>query len=65
MGSPKSFTLKNRSIGEFQGIDTPNNGKIYSMEHLDIAEFLDKNPVDFIINFSINTVIYSYGKLAV
>lgn len=60
----KSSTLENRSIGEFLGIDTPNNGKIYSMEHIDIAEFLDKNPVDFIIDFSINTVIYTYGKIA-
>lgn len=60
----KSSALENRSVGEFLGVDTPNNAKIYSIEHIEIAEFLDQNQVDFIIDFSINTVIYSYGHEA-
>ena len=56
--------LENRSIAEFLGIESDENGRIFSSEHITIDELLDMQPVDFIIDFSSSTGIYSYGKAA-
>ena len=70
----KSFTLKwvmkrnhileDRCIAEYLGIDSDNSGKIYSGETTPIAELLDNQPVDMIIDFSSASGVYSYGKEA-
>jgi len=56
--------LENRSIAEFLGIESDENGRIFSSEHITIDELLDRHAVDFIIDFSSSTGIYSYGKSA-
>ncbi|MCZ2222214.1 MAG: hypothetical protein LC122_01085 [Chitinophagales bacterium] len=56
--------LENRSAGEFLGIDTNENATIYSSSHTTLDEVLEKQPVDFIIDFSSNQGIYSYGSIA-
>ena len=56
--------LENRSIAEFLGIESDENGRIFSSEHITIDELLDRHAVDFIIDFSSSTGIYSYGKEA-
>ena len=38
--------------------------KLYSSEHTAVEDLLDKQPVDFIIDFSSSTGIYNYGKAA-
>ena len=56
--------LENRSIAEFLGIESDETGKLYSSEHTAVEDLLNKQPVDFIIDFSSPTGIYSYGKAA-
>ncbi len=61
----RSSHLENRSISEFLGLSTRNKaGQIYSSSSIEINEFLDKYPVDYIIDFSTETGIYYYGKAA-
>ena len=56
--------LENRSIAEFLGIESDENGRIFSSEHITIDELLDRHAVDFLIDFSSSTGIYNYGKAA-
>jgi 4-hydroxy-tetrahydrodipicolinate reductase len=56
--------LENRNAGEFLGVDTDESGTIYSACHTTINEVLDKQHVDFIIDFSSPQGIYSYGQIA-
>jgi 4-hydroxy-tetrahydrodipicolinate reductase len=60
----KSGTLNDRSAPEFLGMDSNEPGIIHSIANLDMAQFLDENPVDFIIDFSLPSGIYSYGNEA-
>lgn len=56
--------LEKRSVSEFLGIESEESGYIYSTEHTTIGALLDKHPVDFIIDFSSEESILSYGDEA-
>ncbi len=60
----KRKVLDHRSVHEFLGIESQESGLIYSSFTTSIEQILDDHPVDIIIDFSSNTGIYSYGKLA-
>ncbi|MBK8683771.1 MAG: dihydrodipicolinate reductase [Bacteroidetes bacterium] len=60
----QSHSLESRNVPEFLGIDSDEPGKIFSSMGTDIEELLTDNPVDFIIDFSAASSIYSYGKIA-
>ncbi|MFA6873322.1 MAG: dihydrodipicolinate reductase C-terminal domain-containing protein [Bacteroidaceae bacterium] len=60
----KRKVLDHRSVQEFLGVDSEESGLIYSSFTTSIEQILDEHPVDIIIDFSSNTVIYAYGKLA-
>ena len=60
----KRKVLDHRSVQEFLGVDSEESGLIYSSFTTSIEQILDEHPVDIIIDFSSNTGIYAYGKLA-
>ncbi len=60
----RSSLLENRSVPEFLGVDSDEPGLIYSSSKIKMPELLDKHPVDFIIDFSSATGIYTYGEIA-
>jgi 4-hydroxy-tetrahydrodipicolinate reductase len=60
----QSTLLQHRSVPEFLGIESDEPGLIYSISTTSIKDLLEKHPVDVIIDFSSNTGIYSYGKIA-
>jgi 4-hydroxy-tetrahydrodipicolinate reductase len=60
----KSRLLEHRNVPEFLGVESDEPGLIYSSSTMDIKTLLDKHPVDIIIDFSSNTGIYTYGKIA-
>lgn len=57
--------LEHRSIPEFLGIESEDNGLIYSKETITAADLLNQHPVDCIIDFSSGEGIYYYGEEAV
>ncbi len=60
----QSTQLESRSIHEFLGVEFKEQRLIYSSSKITIQELLDKHPVDIIIDFSSETGIYTYGKIA-
>ncbi|WP_202701781.1 4-hydroxy-tetrahydrodipicolinate reductase [Flavobacterium sp. UGB4466] len=60
----KSTVLEKRSVSEFLGIPSEEQGVIYSSSKTSMEELLDKHPVDVIIDFSSNDGIYTYGEQA-
>lgn len=60
----KSTVLEHRSVPEFLGFPSDEPGLIYSSATISMEDLLDKHPVDIIIDFSSNTGIYTYGKIA-
>ncbi len=60
----KSDTLEKRNVGEFLGIKSEESGIIYSSVNSTIESVLNKQPVDYIIDFSSTSGIYTYGKIA-
>jgi 4-hydroxy-tetrahydrodipicolinate reductase len=56
--------LEHRSIPEFLGMESDDNGLIYSKETITAADLLDQHPVDIIIDFSSGEGIYYYGEEA-
>lgn len=60
----RSTLLEKRSVPEFLGIQSNEPGLIYSSSTIAIEELLDRHPVDIIIDFSSETGIYTYGKMA-
>lgn len=59
-----STLMDHRSVPEFLGIASDEPGLIYSSATISMQELLDKHPVDFIIDFSSTTGVYTYGKIA-
>jgi 4-hydroxy-tetrahydrodipicolinate reductase len=59
-----SDNLEHRSVPEFLGFESDEPGLIYSSAHISTNDLLDKHPVDFIIDFSSETGIYTYGRPA-
>ncbi len=60
----QSTLLDHRSVPEFLGIASDEPGLIYSSATTSMEKLLDSHPVDFIIDFSSTTGIYTYGKIA-
>ena len=60
----RSTLLKHRSVPEFLGIESDEQGLIYSKDEFTPAELFLKQPVDVIIDFSSETGIEYYGEEA-
>lgn len=60
----RSTVLEQRSVAEFLGIESNEPTRIYSTSHTAIATLLDEHPVDWIIDFSSETGIETYGEEA-
>ena len=60
----RTTVLENRSVPEFLGVESDEPGLIYSSEHINIGELLDKHPVDILVDFSAVEGIHSYGHEA-
>lgn len=60
----RTTVLEHRSVPEFLGLESDEPGLIFSQEHIDIQELLDKHPVDMIIDFSSAESIHNYGSHA-
>jgi 4-hydroxy-tetrahydrodipicolinate reductase len=59
-----SERLEHRSVPEFLGIESDEPGEIHSRIHTDMAQLLDDDPVDAIIDFSSDTGLDMYGNVA-
>jgi 4-hydroxy-tetrahydrodipicolinate reductase len=59
-----SNKLEHRSVAEFLGFEPEEPGLIYSIANITIDELLHRHPVDFIIDFSSEDGIYTYGRAA-
>jgi len=57
-------TLENVSAKDILGVEAPDRALVCSIENINIDEFLDVNPVDFIIDFSGEQSIHWYGEAA-
>lgn len=60
----QSTLLEHRNVSEFLGVSSSQTGSIYAAGNTSIDELLDKEPVDYIIDFSSTEGIYSYGPAA-
>ncbi|WP_312397389.1 dihydrodipicolinate reductase C-terminal domain-containing protein [Chryseobacterium sp.] len=60
-----SKTMENISAKEFLGVDSSDPAQIFSQQNIDINTLFENHPVDFIIDFSKEEGIYTYGKAAV
>src|SRR5690606_29096444 len=60
----RSTQLENRSAAEFLGVDSEDPGHIYSSESISVPELLNRHPVDYIIDFSSESGIHTYGSFA-
>lgn len=56
--------LEKRSVAEFLGFESERSGLIYSSSSIPMTELFDRYPVDFIIDFSSASGIYTYGREA-
>ena len=56
--------LDGRNVAEFLGMESSHHGRVYSAEAISVPELLDQHPVDFIIDFSSENGIYTYGEAA-
>jgi 4-hydroxy-tetrahydrodipicolinate reductase len=56
--------LEKRSVPEFLGFESDEPGYIYSSSNFSMNKLLDEHPVDFIIDFSSESGIYTYGRMA-
>ncbi|MDR2148284.1 MAG: hypothetical protein LBE91_17710 [Tannerella sp.] len=60
----QNLEFENRNVPDILGMSSGDPGKIYSKTTTDINDLLDRQPVDFIIDFSSGKGIYTYGKEA-
>lgn len=60
----KSQVLENRSVPEFLGIDSDEDGSIHWIEDVDFETLQENSPVDAIIDFSSETGMEYYGEVA-
>ena len=59
-----SEKMENLSAKDLLGISASDSAMIYSQQTTDLETLLTDHPVDFIIDFSNEKSIYSYGKIA-
>lgn len=60
----KSRTLENRSVPEFLGIESDEEGSIHWIEDVDFETLQENSPVDAIIDFSSESGMDYYGEVA-
>ena len=60
----KSRTLENRSVPEFLGIESDEDGAIHWIEDVDFETLYENSPVDAIIDFSSESGMDYYGEFA-
>jgi 4-hydroxy-tetrahydrodipicolinate reductase len=60
----KSRVLENRSVPEFLGIESDEEGSIHWIEDVDFESLQETSPVDAIIDFSSETGMDYYGEVA-
>ena len=60
----KSRVLENRSVPEFLGIESDEEGSIHWIEDVDFESLHENSPVDAIIDFSAETGMDYYGQVA-
>jgi 4-hydroxy-tetrahydrodipicolinate reductase len=60
----KSRVLENRSVPEFLGIESDEEGSIHWIEDVDFETLQEASPVDAIIDFSSETGMDYYGEVA-
>jgi len=60
----KSRVLENRSVPEFLGIESDEEGSIHWIEDVDFESLNENSPVDAIIDFSSETGMDYYGEVA-
>jgi len=60
----KSRVLENRSVPEFLGIESDEEGSIHWIEDVDFETLQEATPVDAIIDFSSETGMDYYGEVA-
>ena len=60
----KSHALENRSVPEFLGVDSDEDGSIHWIGDVDFETLQVNTPVDAIIDFSAETGMDYYGELA-
>jgi len=60
----KSRVLENRSVPEFLGIESDEEGSIHWIEDVDFESLQENSPVDAIIDFSSETGMDYYGEVA-
>lgn len=60
----KSRVLENRSVPEFLGIESDEEGSIHWIEDVDYETLQENSPVDAIIDFSSETGMDYYGRAA-
>jgi 4-hydroxy-tetrahydrodipicolinate reductase len=60
----KTHSMEHRSVPEFLGIPSSEQGLIYSKEEFTAEQLLDRLPVDVIIDFSAENGIEYYGQAA-
>ncbi|MDP1720516.1 MAG: hypothetical protein Q8L08_05935 [Candidatus Nanopelagicaceae bacterium] len=60
----KSHKLEHRSVPEFLGIESDEDGIIHSSSEISAPELLERYPVDAIVDFSSQDGLDYYGKTA-
>lgn len=60
----RSRTLENRSVPEFLGIESDEDGSIHWIGDIDFESLQENSPVDAIIDFSSETGMDYYGEVA-
>lgn len=59
-----STTPENTSAKDFLDYSSKDKAEIFSIQNIDLNQFLTSNPVDIIIDFSTSKSIHKYGKIA-
>ncbi|MDP1689946.1 MAG: dihydrodipicolinate reductase C-terminal domain-containing protein [bacterium] len=60
----KSHKLEHRSVPEFLGIESDEDGTIHSSSEMPVSELLDLYPVDAVVDFSSQDGLDYYGEAA-
>lgn len=60
----KSQNMEHRSVPEFLGIDSDEDGEIHWIENIDCESLFESSPVDAIIDFSSEEGMDYYGEVA-
>ncbi|MPS72611.1 MAG: dihydrodipicolinate reductase [Chryseobacterium sp.] len=59
----RSHAMEHTSAKDFLGVEASDQGSIYSMESIGIAELVERHPVDVVIDFSDASAVHIYGNV--